>query len=126
MKQFLVLISLLSLAFTAEVHIDTSSCVWRGERYGITAQCEGNEVAWGQCGSGRNDDCGSNIWHKLLCCDLDAYHFENCMVHGGPEGSYLDCTALDGAPDRLLEGACGSGAGDDCPGETSHTVSHSI
>ena len=123
MKQFLALLTFFSAVFAEEVHIDSSTCVWRGETYGRTVQCEGNEVAWGQCGSGRNDDCGVEIWHKLLCCDLTAYHFENCMDHGGPEGSQLDCTLLDGADDRLVEGACGSGTNDDCPNNTSHTVS---
>ena len=25
----------------------------------------------GHCGSGRDDDCGTGIWHELLCCPYE-------------------------------------------------------
>merc|ERR1711860_34224 len=112
MKQFVVLSALFALSFAEE----------RGESYGRNVQCEGNEVVYGSCGSGKNDNCGTGIWFKLLCCDLAGYHFENCMDHYGEHGQNLECPLLDGADDRVLEGACGSGTYGDCANGSTHSV----
>jgi len=48
--------------------MDWSKCVWKSGGYGEYVYCDPGYVAAGHCGSGKTDDCGRNIWHKLQCC----------------------------------------------------------
>ena len=106
------------VAVEGGIEIPTNGCQWRGEKYGHMIQCEGNELAIGSCGSGKNDDCSSGQWHQILCCDMPDYLYQDCLEYRGEHGQEISCVEKD----LLLEGHCGSGTYSDCDGVT-HIVS---
>ena len=123
MQNLALLFTILSITSAQDVVVPSDNCQWRGASYGQMNVCEGNEIAIGSCGSGKNDDCGSGDWHQLLCCDMPDYVYSDCVDYKGEHGSELSCPELTNDMGSLVEGACGSGLNHDCEGST-HIVSH--
>ncbi|TRY72589.1 hypothetical protein TCAL_03119 [Tigriopus californicus] len=49
----------------------TGTCYWIYGYHGEKIQCNRrDEAAFGRCGSGYKDDCGTEKWHGLQCCQL--------------------------------------------------------
>eukprot|EP00095_Tigriopus_kingsejongensis_P004825 maker-scaffold1088_size63410-snap-gene-0.17 protein:Tk04825 transcript:maker-scaffold1088_size63410-snap-gene-0.17-mRNA-1 annotation:"unnamed protein product" len=49
----------------------SGQCYWVYGYHGEQVQCNRpDEAAFGRCGSGRYDDCGTEKWHGIQCCQL--------------------------------------------------------
>lgn len=104
-----------------DITIPSDGCSWRGEKFGRTVQCDGNEVVIGSCGSGGHVDCDGHT-HQLLCCDLDNFVYSDCLEFQGDYGIHLSCPELTKDKDTMVEASCGSEGGRDCHSESAHTV----
>eukprot|EP00095_Tigriopus_kingsejongensis_P005919 maker-scaffold825_size91437-snap-gene-0.15 protein:Tk05919 transcript:maker-scaffold825_size91437-snap-gene-0.15-mRNA-1 annotation:"unnamed protein product" len=114
MKTLISLMLLISPILAQDLVVPSDSCSWRGAQFGVEASCEPNEIAVGACGSGEDDNCGTGIWHALLCCEMPNYFWQNCIEHRGSHGENLSCPFLTHDPNMLVESQCGSGKNSDC------------
>ena len=94
-------------------HCHTSTGSW-----GQKLECSSEKSAFGLCGSGRNADCGNNVWNKLTCCSSRILiNSASCYWKYGTYGTYLECAAGE-----VLTGICGSGMNADCPHNSFHGI----
>eukprot|EP00095_Tigriopus_kingsejongensis_P005918 maker-scaffold825_size91437-snap-gene-0.14 protein:Tk05918 transcript:maker-scaffold825_size91437-snap-gene-0.14-mRNA-1 annotation:"hypothetical protein" len=121
MKLPMALLLLTSVVLGQVPVVPTDNCTWRGVKYGTMVFCEANEVVRGACGSGKDDNCGTDIWHSVLCCDTEDYFWTDCVDYNGSHGQDLSCPFLTQNPNSLMEGLCGSGEDSNCNG-SGHTV----
>lgn len=83
-------------------------------KYGKSAECNSNKLAYGACGSGQFADCkstGSTDYNELFCCDNDSigYGDGEFLTQYGSYGEQIYCP-----PGYAVSRFCGSGRGKDC------------
>ena len=97
---------------------NTFDCYTSTGSYGQKLECSSEKAAFGLCGSGKDADCGNNVWNKLNCCSSQiTIDSSLCDWKYGTYGTYLECTA-----EEVLTGICGSGKNADCPYNSYHGI----
>jgi len=82
----------------------------KGYKWGKTAYCPVGQAYCARCGSGENDDCGTNVWHTMQCCTPTGVRVSGeCQDFSLRYGVTHECPAK-----HVLTSTCGSGSNDDC------------
>ncbi|XP_023343480.1 uncharacterized protein LOC111712951 [Eurytemora carolleeae] len=105
----------------AGIEIPRDNCDWRGAHWGDFIACDGDQIAIGACGSGKDGYCLGSYYTAIQCCTFDGFYYGGCEVANSIDwGVPVSCVGLNGQ-NHLVESLCGSGGGKDCDGHSHET-----
>ena len=67
--------------------------------------------------AGRYGDCPGGSWTQLQCCTMPNFYYGHCDKYRSGHGELNSCLT-HGVETYILEGTCGSGANNNCDGDS--------